>query len=104
MKPLEKMLKNMDAYRPELAAAFERLPTDEVLHQPQIEASGTVEVREHPSMGAMCIIRSPSKFGGDRLPAAGHSPAHAKHTHRALARLRLGAAGIDACREKGVIR
>lgn len=121
---IQALMKNAAAYRQELSEAFMQFTTDEVLErlrenhvpaakchdheealsQPQIAANGTVEVRDHPSMGAMRIIRSPAKFGGDRLPAASQPPGHAEHTESVLSGLGLSSAEIDAYRKDSVIR
>ena len=120
---IQALMKNVDAYRQELAEAFKQFTTDEVLKrlrenhvpaakchdreealsQPQLSANGTVEVRHHPSMGAMRIIRSPARFHGDRLPASSHPPGHAEDTERVLTGLGLSSIEIDAHRKDGVI-
>ncbi len=120
---LEKLLIHLDEYREKLAGAFKQVTTDEILKrlrehhvpaarcydheealtQPQIEANGTVEVRNHPVMGSMRIVRSPAKFSGERLPVTDHTPAHGQHTDSVLAGMGLTGDEISSLREKGVV-
>ena len=54
---------------------------EEVINQPQIDASETVLVRDHPLMGSMRIVKSPSRFSGEQSKPGYHCPAHGE-THR----------------------
>ena len=120
---LEKLLLHMDEYREELAGAFRQVTTDDILvrlreehvpaarchdyeealSQPQIAANDTLEVRDHPLMGSMRVVKSPVRFGGERLPAAGHSPSHGQHTESILSDMGLSEKQIGDLREAGVI-
>ncbi len=119
----EKLVANLGEFRGELEEAFTQFSTDdilkklhendvpvakclgyeEVLTQPQILANETVEVREHPAMGSMRVVRSPAKFGGERLPATSHSPAHGQHTQSVLEELGLDSTMISDYTEKGIV-
>jgi crotonobetainyl-CoA:carnitine CoA-transferase CaiB-like acyl-CoA transferase len=121
---LEKLLVHMDEYREVLAAAFKQVTTDEIieklrehhvpvarchdhedaLSQPQIEANETVEVRDHPVMGAMRIVKSPARFSGERLPVASHSPTHGQHTESVLSGMGLSEGEIGELRNRGIVR
>ncbi|MCZ6504209.1 MAG: CoA transferase [Gammaproteobacteria bacterium] len=120
---LEKLLINLEVFREELAGAFMQLSTDdvlarlkendvpaakcldyeEVLLQPQIESNGTIEVREHPVLGSMRIVRSPAKFNGKRLAAGSHSPIHGQHTINVLKELGLDSPTISDYKDKGIV-
>ncbi len=120
---LEKLLVHMDEYREELADEFLKFATDdilerlkqhsvpaakcheyeEVLSQAQIVANETVQIREHPVMGKMRIIRSPARFSGERLPAGAHSPGHGEHTDTVLTDMGIDAEQLAAYRAAGVI-
>jgi crotonobetainyl-CoA:carnitine CoA-transferase CaiB-like acyl-CoA transferase len=120
---LEKLLANMDVFREILANSFLQFSTDEiltrlrendvpsakchdyeeVLSQPQIKASETIEVREHPVQGSMRIVRSPARFKGERLCAASHAPSHGQHTDRLLEELGLDEATISSLKDQGIV-
>ncbi|MCH8058784.1 MAG: CoA transferase, partial [Proteobacteria bacterium] len=120
---LEKLLLNLEAFQEELAGVFMQFSTDDVLarlkendvpaakchgyedvlDQPQIEANGTIEVREHPALGSMRIVRSPAKFGGQRLTAGSHAPAHGQNTTDVLKELGLDSATINDYKDKGIV-
>ena len=57
---------------------------EEVLDQPQIEASDTVLVRDHPLMGSMRVVKSPSRFSGVQSEPGYHCPAHGENTESLL--------------------
>ena len=57
---------------------------EEVLDQPQIDASGTVLVRDHPLMGSMRVVKSPSRFSGVQSEPGYHCPAHGENTESLL--------------------
>ncbi len=54
---------------------------DEVLAQPQVAANDSIEVREHPLMGRMRVMKSPARFAGKALQPGDHCPALGEHTH-----------------------
>ncbi len=57
---------------------------EEVLDQPQIEASDTVLVRDHPLMGSMRVVKSPTRFSGVQSEPGYHCPAHGENTESLL--------------------
>ncbi len=57
---------------------------EEVINQPQIDASDTVLVRDHPLMGSMRVIKSPSRFSGEQSEPGNHCPAHGENTESLL--------------------
>ncbi|MCB1684715.1 MAG: CoA transferase, partial [Pseudomonadales bacterium] len=117
------LMKNMAEYRGLMAAAFAALDTEtlltrladndvpcarcltkeEVLTDAQVAANGTLDETRHPHLGRIRRVRSPAKFGGDRLPAASDSPAHGEHTRRVLAAAGLESTEIDALTRAGVV-
>ncbi|MEZ5551932.1 MAG: CoA transferase [Pseudomonadales bacterium] len=120
---LPELMKNMAEYRGLMAAAFAALDTEtlltrladndvpcarcltkeEVLTDAQVAANGTLDETRHPHLGRIRRVRSPAKFGGDRLPAASDSPAHGEHTRRVLAAAGLESTEIDALTRAGVV-
>ena len=58
--------------------------SEEVLNQPQFASTGTITEIDHPLMGNMRLVKSPARFGGDRLEPARNSPAHGEHTREVL--------------------
>ncbi len=121
---LEQLLVNMEVFREELAASFlkftsseilsrlrdQHVPAaqchgyEEVLSQPQILSNDTVEVKQHPVMGSMRIVKSPAKFSGERLTSASHSPSHGQHTKSVLSRLGLSESEIREYEEQGIVQ
>lgn len=57
---------------------------EEVLNHPQFASTGTITEIDHPLMGNMRLVKSPARFGGDRLEPARNSPAHGEHTREVL--------------------
>jgi crotonobetainyl-CoA:carnitine CoA-transferase CaiB-like acyl-CoA transferase len=57
---------------------------EEVINQPQIDASDTVLVRDHPLMGSMRVVKSPSRFSGEQSEPGYHCPAHGENTESLL--------------------
>jgi len=57
---------------------------EEVFDQPQIDASDTVLVRDHPLMGSMRVVKSPSRFSGVQSEPGYHCPAHGENTESLL--------------------
>jgi crotonobetainyl-CoA:carnitine CoA-transferase CaiB-like acyl-CoA transferase len=119
----EKMVANLDVFQAEVAQAFLQLTTDEalqrlrdadvpcarcldkdeVLAQEQVVANDTVEVIEHPVMGRMRVVKSPARFGGDRLAPGRPSPDYGEHTLEVLTEFAVSADRISAMTEAGVI-
>ena len=79
------------------------LSKDEVLTQEQVVANGTVDIIDHPIMGKMRIIKSPARFGGERLSPARPSPDHGEHTDEVLREFSLPQERIDQLRKEGVV-
>lgn len=100
----EKLVANLAEFKAEVSEAYLQYTTDEiiaklteadvpcarcltkdqVLSQEQLAANDTVEVFDHPLMGKMRVVKSPSRFGGDRLPPSRPSPDHGEHTREVL--------------------
>ncbi len=117
----EKMVANLDVFQAEVAQAFLQLTTDEalqrlrdadvpcarcldkdeVLAQEQVVANDTVEVIEHPVMGRMRVVKSPARFGGDRLAPGRPSPDYGEHTSEVLTEFAVSADRISAMTEAG---
>lgn len=101
---IENLIANIETYKEILREAFLAMSTDEameklaendvpcarclsrddVLAQPQIEANDSIEVREHPLMGFMRIMKLPARFGEEVLTPGDHAPAHGEHTEKVL--------------------
>lgn len=119
----EKMTANLDAFKTEVAGAFLQLTTeealqrlqaadvpcarclnkDEVLAQEQLAANDTVEVIPHPIMGQMRVVKSPARFGGQRLAPARPSPDHGEHTQEVLTEFGLAKDRIAGMTDAGVV-
>lgn len=79
------------------------LTKDEVLEQEQLAANDTIEIIDHPLMGKMRIIKSPARFGGERLSPSRPGPDHGEHTREVLEEFSVGAARIDELAANGVV-
>ena len=79
------------------------LSKDEVLAQEQLVANDTIDIIDHPIMGKMRIIKSPARFGGERLSPARPSPDHGEHTDEVLRAFLLSQDRIDELREEGIV-
>lgn len=79
------------------------LNRDEVLDQEQLAANDTVEVIDHPLMGKMRIIKSPARFGGERLTPGGPSPDHGEHTRDVLEEFSVPGERIQQLMQDGVV-
>jgi len=79
------------------------LTRDEVLAQEQLAANDTLEEIQHPLMGRMRIVKSPSRFGGARLAPARPSPDHGEHTREVLEAFAIPVARIETLASEGVI-
>jgi crotonobetainyl-CoA:carnitine CoA-transferase CaiB-like acyl-CoA transferase len=104
---MDKLIANIDAFKAEIAAAVAAFPTedlltrlhendvpaarpldyDEVFTHPQYAANDSVDVAEHPRLGAMRRVKPPAQFAGQRLAPAGDAPVHGEHTVEILAEL-----------------
>ena len=120
---LPALMANLADYQAALAAAFAELTTDEalaalerndvpcskcftradVLADPQLAANGTFDIVDHPVVGRLRIVRYPSQFEGEPLPAATPSPAHGADTDRVLAELGVDNDRIAALRAAGIV-
>ena len=76
---------------------------DEVLAQPQVAANDSIEVREHPLMGRMRVMKSPARFAGEALDPGGHCPALGEHTDDVLASMGVEAEQAITLRDAGVV-
>ena len=54
-------------------------------------------------MGEMRIVKSPARFGGERLSPSRPSPDHGEHTHEVLADFAIVADRIAAMTEQGIV-
>jgi crotonobetainyl-CoA:carnitine CoA-transferase CaiB-like acyl-CoA transferase len=119
----EKMVANLEAFKQEVAGAYLQFTTeevlaklkeadvpcarcldrDEVLAQEQLAANDTLEVIDHPIMGQMLVVKSPARFGGERLTPSRPSPDHGEHTQEVLASFAVSQARIAAMTEQGIV-
>ena len=76
---------------------------EEVINQPQIDASDTVLVRDHPLMGSMRVVKSPSRFSGEQSEPGYHCPAHGENTESLLKEWSYTEEQIAEFRQKKVI-
>ncbi|MDP7537854.1 MAG: CoA transferase, partial [Methylococcales bacterium] len=76
---------------------------EEVINQPQINASDTVLVRDHPLMGSMRVVKSPSRFSGEQSEPGYHCPAHGENTESLLKEWSYTEEQIAEFRKKKVI-
>jgi crotonobetainyl-CoA:carnitine CoA-transferase CaiB-like acyl-CoA transferase len=53
---------------------------DDLLKDPQLNASGLLREREHPTEGRYVEVRQPVRFGGFDLPELSHAAARGQHT------------------------
>ena len=79
------------------------LSKDEVLEQEQLAANDTVEVIDHPLMGKMRVVKSPARFGGERLSPSRPSPDHGEHTREVLEEFSVPNAKIDQLSAEGIV-
>ena len=119
----EKMVANLEEFQAELAGAYMQFTTDEliaklkeadvpcarcltkdeVLAQEQVAANDTVAEIDHPIMGKMRVVKSPARFGGQRLKPSRPSPDHGEHTQEVLAEFAIADERIVALTEKGIV-
>jgi crotonobetainyl-CoA:carnitine CoA-transferase CaiB-like acyl-CoA transferase len=76
---------------------------DEVLAQAQVAANESIEVRDHPLMGRMRVMKSPARFAGAALEPGNHCPALGEHTDDVLASMGIDAVRINTLRDGGVV-
>jgi len=118
---IENILKNVEAFREEIAGAVATFGTDELLEKlhendvpaakpldysevfahPQYEANDSVDISTHARLGSMRRVKPPAQFGGERLVPAADGPAHGEHTLEILAELGRSQANIDALVAEG---
>jgi crotonobetainyl-CoA:carnitine CoA-transferase CaiB-like acyl-CoA transferase len=119
----EKMVANLEEFQAELAGAYMQFTTDEliaklkeadvpcarcltkdeVLAQEQVAANDTVAEIDHPIMGTMRVVKSPARFGGQRLKPSRPSPDHGEHTQEVLAEFAIADEHIVALTEQGIV-
>ena len=119
----EKMVANLEEFQAELAGAYMQFTTDEliaklkeadvpcarcltkdeVLAQEQLAANDTVAEIDHPIMGKMRVVKSPARFGGQRLKPSRPSPDHGEHTQEVLAEFAIADERIVALTEQGIV-
>ena len=120
---LEKLIANLKEYREILAESFAELSTnealerlqkndvpcarchtlDEALSQEQLEASGSIQIQDHPLMGKLRTLRIPARFNGKPLPVGDPAPAHGQHTDSVLESFGVTVSRVDQLRKEGVI-
>ena len=76
---------------------------EEVINQSQIDVSETLLVRNHPLMGSMRIVKSPSRFSGEQSEPGYHCPAHGESTESLLKEWSYTEEQIAEFRQKKVI-
>jgi crotonobetainyl-CoA:carnitine CoA-transferase CaiB-like acyl-CoA transferase len=117
------LVANLEAFKAEVAEAYLAFTTDEVmakmqeadvpcarcldkdevLAQEQLVANDTLEVMQHPIMGDMRIVKSPARFGGERLSPSRPSPDHGEHTREVLADFAIDDERIAFMTEQGIV-
>lgn len=80
------------------------LTRKEVLAQAQLSANDSIEVIDHPLLGKLRIVKSPPKFGGERLSPSRPTPGHGEHTDDVLAEMTGSQDHLAQLRADGVIR
>jgi crotonobetainyl-CoA:carnitine CoA-transferase CaiB-like acyl-CoA transferase len=79
------------------------LTRDEVLAQEQLLANDSIAEVDHPLLGTMRIVKSPPRFGGERLEPSRPTPSHGEHTDSVLSEFGIDLERIDALRSEGVL-
>jgi crotonobetainyl-CoA:carnitine CoA-transferase CaiB-like acyl-CoA transferase len=120
---LEKLVANLQEYRSILAGSFLELSTDEALQrlqkndvpcarchtleealsQEQLEANDSIEIQDHPLMGALRAFRTPARFGGETLAIGSPAPAHGQQTDTVLESFGISPNRISKMKEDGVV-
>jgi crotonobetainyl-CoA:carnitine CoA-transferase CaiB-like acyl-CoA transferase len=80
------------------------LTRKEVLAQAQLSANDSIEIIDHPLLGKLRIVKSPPKFGGERLPPSRPTPGHGEHTDPVLAEMTDSRGHLKQLRADAVIR
>ena len=119
----EGVLRNIDLYREIMQRALDAISADELverlragdvpaskclsreetLEHPQLQANSSIETTQHPIMGNMRQVRSPTRFGGGLLPLGSPCPALGEQTDSILNEFGRSSSEIAALREQGVI-
>ena len=119
----EKLVENLENFRAILKDEFKKYTTEEllkrlhehdvpaakclnyqeVLDQPQLAATETMDIFEHPLMGNMRRVKAAPMFGGQRLTPGAASPAHGEHTEEILRALGKDDTALDELRANKVI-
>lgn len=79
------------------------LKRKEMIHHPQVQASGIVIETEHPHAGRLRQARNAARFEGTPAEIRRHAPHHGEHTRELLGELGLAQKEIDELKESGVI-
>jgi crotonobetainyl-CoA:carnitine CoA-transferase CaiB-like acyl-CoA transferase len=80
------------------------LTRKEVLAQAQLSANDSIEIIDHPLLGKLRIVKSPPKFGGERLSPSRPTPGHGEHTDPVLAEMTDSRDHLTQLRADEVIR
>jgi len=115
---------HLEEYLAEIAAAFSRLDTDDVLQQlqaidvpcakcltrsevidqAQVSANRSMAVLHHPVLGTMRAVKAPARFGGITTEPGSQCPAHGEHTDSVLANQGIDPDRLRVLKDQGVIR
>lgn len=82
--PTDEVVERLSSHDVPVAAV---LDFDEVLDHPEYVANDVLNVVEHPQLGKMRQVKSPTRFGGERLEAASPAPSLGEHNHEILEEL-----------------
>jgi len=120
---MEKLIANIDIFKSLVASEYLKYTTDEViakmegadvpcarcldrdevLAQDQLQANGSIDVIDHPLMGAMRVVKAPPRFGGEALEPGSPSPDHGQHTRQVLESFSVGQDRIEKMFGSGVV-
>ncbi len=79
------------------------LKRKEMIHHPQVKASGIVIETEHPHAGRLRQARPAARFDGTPTEIRHHAPHHGEHTRELLREIGFAADEIETLHEDGVI-
>ena len=79
------------------------LDIKEVLAHPQLAANDTIELTQHPLMGQMRNVRSPTRFGGEQLPLSKACPSLGEDTFNLMRELGVSDSEIKSLADDKVI-